>query len=250
MALTALATLSQQQLAQAMNLHQVHQMQQLMQNQITQAMYNCYNTPTSSSSTLGSWFTNTSTTATTTTVPVSISNNVINTLYSTQHILDAMDSNLVRDVLKLMGECSIQDGESCTITLPDGGVLQVERDGSYKINDRNSRVIYRASRVRDFNPFLNASDKLEDFIKFCGEAGVKQDEVLGIPIKHFIAWLIVESAKADKEPEPDIPLLPDLRNENRPHCNSCGRFISKKLKAKKIDYCRVSCFEVALHAVV
>lgn len=141
---------------------------------------------------------------------------------------------------------TVRDGVERTINLPDGTVISVTKDGSFTISDKEAKVIYRANRVRDFNTFLNASDKLEAFIKFCGTLGVRQDEMLNIPVKHFIAWLIVESARADNEPEPDILLLADLRKQAKPHCASCGRFISPRLKARKIEFCAAACFDRGL----
>ena len=97
-------------------------------------------------------------------------------------------------------DITIHDGgPERTISFPDGTVIDVKSDGSFQINDADAKVTYRANRVRDFNPYINASDKLEAFIKFCGEIGVSQGQVLDIPIKHFIGWLIVEAARADGE---------------------------------------------------
>lgn len=143
-------------------------------------------------------------------------------------------------------EINLNDGRPHTIKFPDGTIIEVKANGSFEIFDDDAKVIYAANRSRDFNPFLNASDKLEDFIRFCGEAGVRQGDVLGIPIKHFIGWLIVEAARADGEPAPKVALLPDLRKAARPHCRTCGRFISPRLPAQKIEFCRPRCFETAL----
>ena len=107
-----------------------------------------------------------------------------------------------------LSDVTIRDGQSAKVNLPDGSIIDVKADGSFTIEDSDAKVTYRANRVRDFNSYVNASDKLESFIRFCGDVGVKQSEMLSIPIKHFIAWLIVESALADGE-EPQTA-LPDL----------------------------------------
>jgi hypothetical protein len=104
----------------------------------------------------------------------------------------------------------VQDQRPTKLSLPDGTVIDVKSDGSYVINDADAKVVYRASRVHDFNAYLNASDKLEDFIRYCGEQGVRQDEMLSIPVRHFVAWLVVEAALADGEEPPAA--LPDLRD--------------------------------------
>ena len=135
----------------------------------------------------------------------------------------------------------VKDGEACVIKLPDDTVIDVKSDGSFDIQDKNAKVIYRANRVRNFNSFINASDKLEDFIKFCGQHGVRKEEMLQLPINLFIGWLILEAAKADKEPEPSIPLLPNLKKYVRPRCK-CGRFISFDFVKKHIEFCGPLCF--------
>lgn len=137
-------------------------------------------------------------------------------------------------------DIEISDGRERSITMPDGALIRVAKDGSYTIDDANAKVVYRACRVRDFNTFLNASDKIEDFIRYCGGVGIRQDDVLGIPIKQFIQWLVIEAAKADGEEPP--ALLQDLR---KPRCIQCGRFMSPTKKAKGIQHCRVQCFERA-----
>lgn len=228
----------------SLNLAQQHALAQQMQNQMYSQLQNqmmglvAAGTGSLYSPTSNTMYYTSSNPATTSTTTTSTYMNVPVSSLQAMHLLE-IDRIL-----------NFTDGQPHTLRFPDGTVIEVEANGSFTINDKNAKVVYKANRSRNFNPFLNASDKLEDFIKFCGQAGVKQDEVLNIPIKHFIGWLIVESAKADHEPTPDIPLLPDLRKENRPHCLVCGRFMSKKLKARKIEFCRPSCFETALHAPV
>lgn len=137
----------------------------------------------------------------------------------------------------------LDDGRRHSLKFQDGTVIEVQPNGSFAIHDDNAKVIYRANRVRDFNPFLNASDKIEEFIKYCGGVGVRQGDMLGIPLKHFIGWLIIEAARADGEPEPEVLLLPNLRREAKPRCVTCGRFLSPRLRTKNIEFCRTLCFE-------
>lgn len=113
------------------------------------------------------------------------------------------------------GPIKIRDGQEARIELPDGSVIEVADDGSYVINDRDAKVTYRANRVLDFNSFINASDKLETFIKFCGEIGVRQGEMLDLQIRHFIAWLVVEAAKADGESAEHQQLQKTLTDQTR-----------------------------------
>ena len=201
------------------------------------------------SSTGPNWLMNTPTTTVTPTASVTTSH--LKTLWFDDHDhaitpTEYEDRRNVRHQLT-WPKYDIADGRAINIRMPDGGFLEVSKDGSYVLNDKDSKVIYRANRIHDFNPFLNASDKIEEFIRFCGSVGVKQDEMMDVPIRLFIAWLVIEAAKADGEPEPaDVPLLPDLKARAKPRCRSCGRFTSRKLQLRKLEFCRPVCFESAL----
>lgn len=98
----------------------------------------------------------------------------------------------------------LEVGHARTIKFPDDTMIDFKENGSFTIKDQDAKVTYKANRSRDFNPFINASDKLEDFIRFCGELGVKQDDMLNIPLRSFVQWLVMEAAKADG----DDPLEP------------------------------------------
>jgi hypothetical protein len=133
-------------------------------------------------------------------------------------------------------------GRRMTVTLPDGTMIEMEPSGNFKIIDAKAKITYKSNNVRDFNSYINASDKLEDFIKFCGEVGVRQGEMLEIPIKHFIGWLIVKAAEADGE---ELPALPDLCPK-LPRCMTCGRFMAQRRAERKVFYCRPTCLEKEL----
>ena len=77
--------------------------------------------------------------------------------------------------------------------------------GNYSIEDDHARVVYKANRIREFNPYVSASDLLEEFIKFLGVAGVLQREVLNMPINVFIHWLIYKAAERDGDEVRDVP---------------------------------------------
>lgn len=115
----------------------------------------------------------------------------------------------------------IKDGRSCIIALPDGSQIHVGNNGNYQIDDRNAEVIYRANRIRDFNRFLNASEIMEEFVRYVGTLGVKQGDVLNLPISLFINFLVVRAADADGEPTPDVAIEkhPALTSK----CPQCGR---------------------------
>lgn len=126
-----------------------------------------------------------------------------------------------------------------TLKLPDGSVLEVDGDGNFTVSDKDAVVTYRGSNVREFNPFINSSDLLEAFIKDLGELGVKQDEVLKVPIEMFINWLIFKAADQDGDNAPDdVPLLESsVKPHKHPKCLCCGKFIKKALVEHKIHFC-------------
>lgn len=96
--------------------------------------------------------------------------------------------------------------ECAEYLLPDGATILIAVDGSYTIEDENAKVVYRACRVREFNPYINASDLLEAFIREVGKLdGVDQGDVLDLPIEAFINWIILEAAKKDGDPLEGLP---------------------------------------------
>lgn len=147
---------------------------------------------------------------------------------------------------EMVGVLTINAGERYEVRLPDGAVLSVQDNGAYVLTDKDAKITYKASRIRDFNRFINASDRIEEFIRFCGEQGVRSDEMLNLPVHLFIGWLVLEAAKQDKEPVPDIKLLPDLRARVYPHCPGCGRFVSRRLVQKGLNFCRAVCYDKEL----
>ena len=132
--------------------------------------------------------------------------------------------------------------EKRSIELPDGARLEVDDQGNYRIEDKDAKVTYRANRMREFSPHLNASDMLAQFVKYVGLLGVRQKEVLGLPIELFISWLIIEAAERDKDPVPDdvkrIEHHPQIIEAQRPKCLACGRFIPRLYYRNRFPFCR------------
>lgn len=119
-------------------------------------------------------------------------------------------------------------------TLPDGSEIEIDAAGNWKVAKAGA-IQYRASNVRNFNKFLNASDLLEDFIRDCGALGVRQGEFLKIPIHAFINWLIFKAAEADGEESP-VPMLP----ASKPvvdRCLFCKRFLAVRFIAAGVTFC-------------
>lgn len=142
----------------------------------------------------------------------------------------------------------LQCGES--YDLPDGSKLLLDDLGNYRVEDAYAKVVYKASCVREFNPYINASDLLEHFIEAVGVLdGVDQGEILRLPIEAFINWLILQAAKRDGDctrglptveqalPPPPRLSLPSPTTLPRPRCAACGRFIRKAWAAARILFC-------------
>ncbi len=129
---------------------------------------------------------------------------------------------LIRETL--LNGYTIQDGHRATLTWPDGAKLRVKHNGSWSIDDKDAKVIYRANRVRDFNRHFNAAERMEEFIAYCGTFGITKAEMLDLPVSLFISWLVLQAAKADDEPDPPEAktLIPDLRARAEPVCRGCG----------------------------
>lgn len=77
----------------------------------------------------------------------------------------------------------------------------------------------------EFNRFVNASDLLEEFIAWLGGQGVRQGEVLTLPLDLFVKWLIIRACEQDKV-EPGVVLaLPAAPPQ--PRCLGCQRFMRR-----------------------
>lgn len=116
-----------------------------------------------------------------------------------------------------------------TYRLPDGSRIEIDAKGNYNVIDKDARVVYQACRIRAFNRFLNASELLEQFISDLAPLGVKQDQVLKVPVEAFINWLILKAAAADGDE------LPPQRHNHR--CAQCKRFLSRRLVAQGVNFC-------------
>ena len=126
-------------------------------------------------------------------------------------------------------------------TLPDGAKLIVDANGNYHIEDKDAKVTYKANKMREFSPHLNASDMVAQFVKYVGGLGVRQSEVLGLPLELFINWLIIEAAERDHDQiPPDVQRLEhrsDLKMVVKPRCLKCKRFIPRLHVRHKFPFC-------------
>lgn len=151
--------------------------------------------------------------------------------------LSVVASSFDDDVIRVLtGNQKVQPNS--TLEFDDGTIIEVDDMGNFKIIDKDATVIYQGCKIREFNPFINASDQLEDFIRDLGKLGVKQSEVLNVPIDLFINWLICKAAEQDGDIVPtDVPRLETTVKKQKNRCKCCGRYIQKKLIENDIYFC-------------
>lgn len=127
--------------------------------------------------------------------------------------------------------------------MPDGSTLKVDSYGNYQVFDQDSKVTYKANRVREFSRYINASDLLEEFVGYVGRLGldVKQTEVLKLPIEAFINWLVLQAATKDGDSLEGLPSVEKALPApipKKPRCLGCGRFMSKMWAAtSRMAFC-------------
>ena len=155
----------------------------------------------------------------------------------------------IDNVVVVSGDYDVQPGS--VLTLPDGTIINVDDLGNFTLTDKDAKVTYKGNNVREFNRHINASDLLEAFIKDLGKEGVKQSEVLNVPIEVFINWLIFQAAEQDGDDAPDnVPLLEtSVKPHKHPKCLCCGRFIKKVLTEHKIFFCSPKHHELYLKRI-
>lgn len=124
--------------------------------------------------------------------------------------------------------------------LPDGTVLGLDAHGSVVIDDSEAKVVYKANRIREFNPYINASDLLEKFIDDLGRLGVSQSDFARVPVMAFLNWLVLEAAKKDGDPTDELPpvqaALPAPPSK-QPRCGYCKRWIRWAWVAAGVNFC-------------
>lgn len=134
---------------------------------------------------------------------------------------------------------ALQPGE--TRELPDGSKIIIDDQGNYRIEDKDAQVTYQANRMREFSPYLNASDMLTRFMDYVRGLGVKQHEVLQLPLELFVNWLIIEAAERDQDPVPEGVVRPEehklLAAVTKPKCLRCGKFIPKTHRQYNFPFC-------------
>lgn len=150
---------------------------------------------------------------------------------------DSTDLQAISQALKATPDSKIE--------MPDGSVIQIDDKGNFTVEDKDAKVIYQASRIREFNPYVNAGDLLGSFIDFVRQSvpGVRRADIPELPVQLFVNWLILEAAQRDGDPVPsDVVPLPDNRllvARIRPRCllPVCRRFIARSVAMAGFNYC-------------
>jgi len=100
---------------------------------------------------------------------------------------------------------------------------------------------------RILNKYLNGSDLLEEFILDMKPMGIRQNEILQVPIELFINWMIMKSAEAE---DAEIPALSQLPTKRRDRCWECGQFVTLEQRKASMFFCSGAHFDrYALRAV-
>lgn len=158
---------------------------------------------------------------------------------------DAYDAG--PDILRITadGKIELPKGREVRIPLGDGSTLHVDTNGNFRVDDKNAKVVYKANRVREFNPFINASDLLAEFLCYVGTLGVKRSEVQTLPLGLFVNWLIIRAAEADSDPVPSdiipVPAHKLLRGRVSPRCLVCQRYVGRLAASSGFAFCNPLC---------
>jgi hypothetical protein len=125
------------------------------------------------------------------------------------------------------------------ISMPDGSKIDIDR-GNFRVLDKDAKITYRGSRVREFNRYINASDLLAEFVEFLGAERLTEREALKIPIELFVAWMIVRAAEQDGEDAAEgdrLRLASGAQIARSPRCRCCGRFIARRRARNGVLFC-------------
>lgn len=171
---------------------------------------------------------------------------------STNTITQFITSNQIVPFLNSNNRLNVQPGIDYEIELPDHTIISIKADGSYKIIDDGGKIKYKGNPLREFNPYINSSDLLEEFVDFVASVGgVSKKNFLNIPIELFIRWLVIRAAEADGDDLPEDQtsllahpaLLPAPKHAHSAQCKCCGRFITKKRASHGILFCSTEHFD-------
>lgn len=131
------------------------------------------------------------------------------------------------------------------IQMADGSIIHIDAQGNFRIEDANAKVTYKATRMRNFNPYVNAGDLLARFIDYIRITvpGIRRSDIPGLPLQLFVHWLILEAASRDGDPAPaDVVPVPESRllaARVRPQCRLpiCRRYIPRISINTGFNYC-------------
>lgn len=133
-----------------------------------------------------------------------------------------------------------EDDDKIVIRLSPDYYIEIQ-EGKVKLYGE-SQLKYKNIPTKEFNKYINTSDILEDFMGLIKSLKISKEEMLNLPLKLFIQFLIIKAIEEDGEEVPnDIipiekhPALPSPIYNKR--CRYCGRFISKVKVEQGINFC-------------
>lgn len=89
------------------------------------------------------------------------------------------------------------------VELP-GNFHVVVGENDIEIKDARKKIIYHAETRREFNPHMNAADRLDEFMSAARARGLSVATIRALSIGAFADWLAIQAAKRDGETPPNI----------------------------------------------
>jgi len=157
------------------------------------------------------------------------------------------------DIQEMLEDNGARIDFATKLKMKDGSIIHVDKKGNFRIDDKNAKVIYKGNNIREFNRYINASDIIEEFIRFLGqEFHVKQEQILQVPLELFINFLILRASEEDGDNcDNEIKALTIGAKKNRYYnrCKWCGKFIPKKLIEAGIQFCNPEHYQFKLRQI-
>jgi hypothetical protein len=142
-------------------------------------------------------------------------------------------------------------GSEYRIDLGNGEYLEVDADGKVTHHAQSTRI-YEPCRRYEFNPFVNASDIMEEFVEFVAALGVRRQAFLELPLGLFVKYLILRSAEKDGDDLEELGVSPEslradkaLVASTKPlkwsgRCLRCGRYVKRERVSLGFAFCSQS----------
>jgi hypothetical protein len=105
----------------------------------------------------------------------------------------------------------IKVSRRCDIVCRDGTIVSVGARGEATVIKQMQPIQQRfgpspCDPPRNWHPYLGTSDVIEEFLEHARTKGMTQEEFVVMPMKVFLNWLVVQSARRDGEAPPLLNL--------------------------------------------